>query len=163
MRTREGLFDNFWQQLAEGWQSLRASASRALTRFTPPREDDAGATEADGTRVPVHNRWGLLPADVSTDGNQIVVRLEVPGLDKQDLHIEVDDGDLLIQGEKRRESSRRHGRYHIRECAYGSFRRRIPLPAPVEEAGAKARYERGILTVELPRAAQQRERTIPVG
>ncbi|HFD81065.1 MAG TPA: Hsp20/alpha crystallin family protein, partial [Gammaproteobacteria bacterium] len=55
------------------------------------------------------------------------------------------------------------GRFHVIECAYGSFERAIPLPAEVDEQGARARYRRGVLTVRLPKKAGARKRRIEVG
>ena len=81
---------------------------------------------------------------------------------KQDFDIQVLDQYLVVRGEKQVERERSEGRYHVTECAYGSFERAIPLPEEVESAKAKASYKKGVLRVELPKSAASRRRTIHV-
>lgn len=126
--------------ISQLWQHV-TRAGRALTRFTDRDPDRARS----GVRV----SWGLLPVEISETDETLVVELEVPGLDKRDLSVEVDGRQLVIRGEKRSESSGRRGRYHVLECAYGSFCRVVPLPAPVSDEAASATYARGVLRVEL--------------
>ena len=144
MKTTDSLrggVSQLLQHLTEGWHHLRDRAGRALTRFTDHERD----SDRGGVRV----SWGLLPVDISETDHALIVELEVPGLDKSDLSVEVDGKQLVIRGEKRSESSGRSGRYHIHECAYGSFQRVVPLPVPVAGDTASASYERGVLRVEL--------------
>lgn len=71
---------------------------------------------------------------------------------------------LIVRGEKRSESEEQtRGRYR-RECYYGSFDRRIPLPAEVDPDQARAKFRKGVLTVTLPKTAEARRRVrrIPV-
>lgn len=58
---------------------------------------------------------------------------------------------LIVRGEKRVTREEMQGRWQITECAYGSFERAIPLPAPVDSDQASASYEQGVLRVELPK------------
>ena len=67
-----------------------------------------------------------------------------------------------MRGEKRVDREEKKARYHVVEVAYGRFERRLPLPCEVDPDHAKARYERGVLSVHLPRADQERRRQIPV-
>jgi len=104
----------------------------------------------------------VLAAELHDEDDRIVVRLEAPGMEKDDFDIEVNEQWLRVSGEKRVERQHSEVRYHIVECAYGRFERSIPLPEPVQSDGAKARYRCGVLTIELPRQAARRRRSIPV-
>jgi HSP20 family protein len=106
--------------------------------------------------------WGVLAAEVSDDGDKVVVRLEAPGMAKDDFDLQVMDGYLVVRGEKRLEREETKGRYHVTECAYGHFERAIPLPDEVDTAKASASYKRGVLRVELPKDASHRRAPIKV-
>jgi len=154
MNTLENLRSGLgrtWDALADGWRQLVEGASGALTRFVPVhREDDAGA-------VALHRSldWGLLAAEMREDDKQIVVRVEVPGMDEDDFDIEIQDDLLRISGQKQFRREQNQGSYHITECAYGRFQRVIPLPAPVREDKTRASYRRGILEVRLPKRSRK--------
>ncbi|SDH73906.1 HSP20 family protein [Pseudomonas benzenivorans] len=155
-----------WHSLGEGWRHLRERTSGALTRFTPSakgKTDKATPVPvaAGGNEFPSAN-WALLAGDLFEDADQFVVRLEVPGLDKQDLDIEVRSDVLIVRGEKRYEQESASGQYRIRQCAFGSFHRSIPLPAPVIAEKAAASYRNGVLRIELPKAEEARGRRIEV-
>lgn len=147
--------------LAEGWQHLRERATHALTRFSPTRQHGEVETVADQAMLE-GSRWGLLAADVEEQPDSVVVRLEAPGMEAEDFDISVDDNYLVVRGEKRARREQNQGRYHILECAYGSFERALQLPARVEESGARARYKRGVLTITLPKHAHAQRRRINI-
>lgn len=85
-------------------------------------------------------------------------------MEKDGLDIEIQGETLVVQGEKRFERESTEGRYRVLQCAYGSFRRVIPLPAAVVADQAKASYRNGVLKVELPKveAGKPRRQTIRV-
>ncbi|QVM88953.1 Hsp20/alpha crystallin family protein [Pseudomonas lalucatii] len=112
-------------------------------------------------RFPSSN-WALLAGDLYEDADKFVVRLEVPGLNKQDLDVEVRSDVLVVRGEKRYEQESTSGRYRIRQCAFGSFHRSIPLPLPVIADRTAASYRNGVLRIELPKAEHARGRRIEV-
>ncbi len=157
---RNGL-QRAWNQLGEGWRELRQRAGHALTRFRPRGGGQELETAADQF-VARAARWGLLAAEVHEDGDQVVVRLEAPGMEAEDFDVSVDDDLLVVRGEKRAGHQRREGNYTLLECAYGWFERAIPLPAPVDQSRARARYRRGVLEIELPKAELARRRLIEV-
>ena len=155
MSMRENLaasVGDFWQQLSTGWQQLRDRADRALTRFTSGRNGEQ--REVVG--------WGLLPVNLEESAERLRITLEVPGMDRENFTIEVQGDQLVVRGEKRHERHSRHGHYHLQECAYGSFTRIVPLPAPVNESGAEASYRRGVLTVELPKRTSGHRRRVSI-
>lgn len=157
---REGL-QNLWDHIAEGWQQLRESAGAALTRFKPVAHQDNLQTAQDIAQLG-GSRWALLTVDMEESADALSVRLEIPGMQADDFDISVIEGQLVIRGEKQAAREHKTGRYHIMECAYGSFERTIPLPVAVDESRAKARYKRGVLTVSLPKDQQHQRRRIEV-
>ena len=135
------------ESLAEGWRELRARAGGALTRFRPTR--DAGHVEE---HLPAMGRWAFIAADVFDDDRSLVVRLEVPGMRRDDFNIELIGDTLSVQGEKRFDRESKRGGYQIVQCAYGSFRRDIRLPVAVRPDRAEASYRDGVLRIVLPKA-----------
>lgn len=161
---RHGL-SSFWDSVAEGWQHLRQSASTALTGFKPSAQTNLPVrNEVDDAFYLPAGSWAMVGGDVFEDDKRIVVRLEVPGMDKNDMDVEVQGDTLVVRGEKRFERENSEGRYRVLQCAYGSFRREVPLAVDVLADQAKASYKNGVLRVELPKAqtAQQRVRTVKV-
>lgn len=161
---KQGL-SSFWDSVAEGWQHLRQSASSAITGFKPSAQTNLPAkSDIDDAFFIPSRGWSMLGGNLFEDEQRIVVRLEVPGLDKNDLDIEVQDNTLIVHGEKRFEREETEGRYRVLQCAYGSFRRVMPLPAAVKPDMAKASYKNGVLRVELPKLemSEPQKRTIKV-
>jgi HSP20 family protein len=155
------LLDN----LADGWRHLTQSAAGALTRFRAGEKTELPESESvdDVSYLPPRG-WAMLGGDVFEDETRLVVRLEVPGMEKQDMEIEVRDDALVVSGEKRFERESTEGRWRVMQCAYGSFHRVVPLPARVLADQARASYKNGVLRVELPKATPGKPRpvTIPV-
>ena len=150
-----------WQSLGEGWQKLREGAEHAMTRFRPfARQQDLETWEDQVIRN--SSDWGLVAAEVLEDEREITVRLEVPGMEDDNFDLSVIEDFLVVRGEKRVQSDRQEGRFHVMECAYGMFERAIPLPAEVDGSAASARYRRGVLTVSLPKQERALGRRIPV-
>jgi HSP20 family protein len=100
----------------------------------------------------------MLGGELFEDDKRVVGRLEVPGLNKDDLDVEVQGDALVVHGEKRFEREDTTGRYRVLQCAYGNFRRVVPLPAEVLSEQAKASYKNGVLRVELPKAQTDKPR-----
>lgn len=150
-----------WASLSEGWRELRERASGALTRFR--RDEGAASREPLSALDRIGSAdWGLMAADVRLDEDRVVVRLEAPGMNREDLHIDVDRDRLSVWGEKRVDSETREGDYHLVQCAYGSFRRELALPLPVDAEQAAASYRDGVLRIEIPRLERGRGRRIAV-
>lgn len=155
---RQGL-SQAWESLAEGWQHLKERATGAVTPFRA--QPSESPRDESGRPIPLM-AWGYLGVDVLDDDQQLVVRLEAPGMRKEDFDIQVEDDVLVIRGEKRLEREEQQARYRVIQCAYGSFTRVVPLPAPVQADGAQAAYRDGVLRVTLPKAEMARVRRISV-
>jgi HSP20 family protein len=95
--------------------------------------------------------------------NNLVVRAELPGMDKDDVRVELTDDGLVIEGERRREHEERLEGGYRSEIEYGRFYRLIPLPEGVNIDQSKAQMNNGVLEVAIPMAeARRRHRSIPV-
>jgi HSP20 family protein len=94
---------------------------------------------------------GFSPAaEIVKDGDDAVVRLELPGVDvEKDVNVEVDKGRLVIHGERRDEHAEEKNGRSLREIRYGSFRRSFQLPAHVTSEAIAASYDAGVLTVRV--------------
>src|SRR6185437_13537293 len=94
---------------------------------------------------------GFKPAaEIVKDGDDAIVRLELPGVDvDNDVNVEVDRGRLVIHGEHRDERSEEENGRTLREIRYGSFRRSFQLPAHVTGDAITASYDAGVLTVRV--------------
>src|SRR5574341_779026 len=102
-----------------------------------------------------HSHAWRPPTDVMEDQNQIIVLVEVAGMQGADFHVSLSNQRLTISGVRAaREPA--HSAYNQLEIRYGDFRTDVILPWPVEEGKINARYEDGFLRVELPRAAPHR-------
>lgn len=141
-----------WASLTEGWRDLRRRAGGALTRFR--RKDATGRADDAG--------WGLVSADLRVEDDRIVVRMELPGMNREDLQIDIDGDQLSVSGEKHLEQESGDGSYRLVQCAYGSFRRDLILPHAVDAQHTRARYRNGVLRIEIPRASSDHGRRIPV-
>lgn len=158
-QLRTGL-SRAWNHLAEGWRELTERASDALTRFQPPSKRPLERGEDDVLSMSA--RWGLLPAEMSVDDDAVRVSLEIPGMEADGFDIQVIGDCLVVRGERRFAREQHRGRVFFVERAYGSFERAMQLPVPVDDARAEARYDRGVLTLTLPRSDRSRARRIDV-
>ena len=145
-----------WSALLSGWRKLYPCTAGALTRFNPHPKKGEPQTADDQEIALRSSDWGLLAAELFDADDKIIVRLEAPGMERDDFDLQVVDDCLMIRGRKVVEREHSEGRYYFCECAYGSFERAIPLPAAVEVNRAKATYERGVLRVELPKIEEKR-------
>jgi HSP20 family protein len=88
-------------------------------------------------------------------GDKLVIRADVPGVRKDDLHVEVDDGVLTLSGERRSENEENRDGYYRSERSYGQFQRSIALPDGIEADQCQASFNDGVLEVTLPAPKQQ--------
>ena len=95
--------------------------------------------------------------------NNLVVRADLPGLNKDDVKVEMTDDGLVIQGERKRESEEKGEGWYRSERSYGQFYRLIPLPEGVNAEQAKASFDNGVLEVSAPiPESHRRRRSIPI-
>lgn len=95
------------------------------------------------------------PADLHTEGTDVVIRLELPGIDvEKDVTIQVHEGRLIINGERHNAREDTTGNTLVREMRYGSFRREFALPDGVAADEVSAGYDAGVLTVRVANVAK---------
>jgi HSP20 family protein len=106
---------------------------------------------------------GVFPAiNVTETGEAVFVRAELPGIKPDDLDITVEGDTLTIAGEREMPAEAQKVSYHRREREWGTFRRCFTLPTRVDAGKVQARYLDGILTIELPKAAEMRPKQITI-
>ena len=147
-----------WDNLAEGWHELLSRSGNALTRFTHRKADESD----DGADLSLLPSWSLLAGELEETGKDVVVRVELPGMDKDNCSITIEGNVLHLSGEKRFERETTDSTYHLMERAYGAFRRSVQLPAAVIADKAQASYKDGILRIELPKETPAKPRVIEV-
>jgi HSP20 family protein len=151
-----------WENLSEGWRELLSHSSDALTQFTRDKAEETPEGGVPATPLVEFPRWSLLAGEVEETGKEVMVRVEVPGMEKEDCRITIEGNMLHLSGEKRFERETHDSTYHVMERAYGAFRRSIPLPRNVDIDKAEASYKNGVLTVRLPKSGGDASRSIPV-
>jgi len=144
----------------------------AISRWDPFRDlsvlqdrmnrlfDDAGrgwrTDGADATTT-----WS--PAvDIFETENEIVVKAELPGVDRKDISLNLENNVLTLKGERKFEKETKEENYHRIERAYGGFSRAFSIPATVDEEKIRADYRDGILSIALPKKEQVRPKQIRI-
>jgi HSP20 family protein len=123
------LFDEAFKQRSGGGQTQR----RIDTGVMSPRMD-------------IHE---------NAEANQVTATFELPGLKKEDVHIDYHNGRLTIGGETKSVSESDSRGYAVRERRYGKFRRTLQLPEGIKDNEIKAGMENGVLTVTFPKSAPE--------
>jgi HSP20 family protein len=100
--------------------------------------------------------------DVYAEGSDIVIKAELPGMEKKDIEVNLSNHLLTLKGEKRREEKTKEEDYFCRERAFGSFSRALELPADVQGEKVKASFKYGVLEIRLPVAQGAKAKTIQI-
>ncbi len=89
--------------------------------------------------------------DVKENEKEIIVKADLPGMDEKDINLTIHNGVLSLRGEKKSEHTDERENYHVMERSYGSFQRSIRLPETIDDDKAEARFDKGVLTITLPK------------
>jgi HSP20 family protein len=144
----------------------------ALVRFEPFRELTSFQNEVArvfdqvwGTPVDTAAKAGAWapPLDVWETDDEIVLALDLPGVTKDQISVELDGRQLTITGERAAESREESDRYYRVERRFGAFARSVTLPKGVHEAGINADFRDGVLEIHVPKPEEQKPRRIEVG
>jgi HSP20 family protein len=100
--------------------------------------------------------------ELADTDNSIMVKAMVPGVSKENLHLDITDDSLTLRGEIKEEEKTEGKRFHRREWRYGAFARTIPLPTAVKADQAKAQLKEGVLTITLPKGEHAKMKQIPI-
>ena len=146
-----GLFDDF-----------RAEMDKMMERFFGDT-----ATTATKTGFPSLMTVGAVrPAiDITENDKAITLTAEIPGMSEEEVDLSVADGMLTLKGEKTVSHESKQDRSVVIERNYGSFYRSFPIPDRVDQSAIDAKYEKGVLTVTMPKKPGQEttERKIKIG
>ncbi len=105
----------------------------------------------------------VTPAlDVYEEKDEIIVKAELPGMDKNEIEIEIADSELILKGEKKKEEKVEEKNYYRCERSHGAFRRSVELPRDVQADKIKATFKNGILEVRLPKTEKAKAKDIKV-
>lgn len=146
MEQMDRLFSDFI-----GYSPLSRSRSQGLAPSLQNLTGGAGAGMA--------NLW-YPQIEVSERGGNLVVCADLPGMKKEDVHLEVRDDYLVLEGERRQENEQNEGGWYRSERSYGRFYRTVPLPEGASPDQVKANFRDGVLevTIPLPRREEQQQR-----
>jgi len=126
----------------------------AFGRFLAPNGVGGADTQSFDFRGPA--------VDLYEDKDGVTVQAELPGLKKEDIHVNLADGYLTISGERKQEKKQEGAESHRAERYHGRFQRVISLPAEVDAEKIKASYTDGILTVTLPKTEKAKPKQIQI-
>ena len=145
--------------------------SRDLFSFSPfammrrlTEEMDRAFSSSFGLSRPGESGMWSPAVDVRERNGNLEISAELPGLNKDDVHVECTDEGIILEGEKKHEQESKEGGWHRTERSYGRFYRMIPLPEGADSDKAKAEFKDGVLQVRVPIAEEKRKsRQIPIG
>jgi len=100
--------------------------------------------------------------DVMETDEEFQIRAELPGVEKKDVKLSVENGVLLISGHREQEKEEKGKRYHKIERAYGNFARSFTVPEAVDAEKVTAEFKNGLLNVRLPKSEKARPKSIEV-
>jgi HSP20 family protein len=138
-----------------------------LTRIDPFRElasffetfSDVNGTAREqstfGTFTP--------PVDVYEDEHNLVLKLEIPGMNEEDLKVSLENSTLTVTGERKFEKEEKEENFHRIERRYGTFTRTFRLPTTVDTENVDAGYDKGVLKIKLAKRAEAKPKQIKVG
>jgi HSP20 family protein len=130
-----------------------------MRRFT---EDMDRMFSGFGTAMPEMGAWAP-PVEVRESDGNLIISAELPGLNKEDVRVEVNNDSVVIQGERKREWDEEKGGVHRTERSYGMFYRSIPLPEGVKTDQVKAQFNNGVLEIQAPiPEASRKTRQVPI-
>jgi HSP20 family protein len=144
-----------------------------LVRWDPFRELEEVSSRLNrlfnqpfGRRLP-EDEGSLLaewaPAiDVQETEGEYLIKADLPEVKKEDVRVELQDGMICLQGERRQEKEEKGKKFHRIERAYGRFERRLALPSEVDAQRVAAEFKDGVLRVHLPKSASVKPKSVEV-
>ena len=132
--------------------SLRREVDRLFNEFFPSFEEE-------GERSP--SLWSPR-VDLSETDDTYMISMDLPGMSREDVKIELRDNKLTVSGERREEKEEEERDYRRVERSYGRFYRSFQLPSAAAEKDVKARLDNGVLRIEVPKAEEHKPRRIEI-
>jgi HSP20 family protein len=142
----------------------------AIVRWDPVRELDSLQSDMNrlfdgffgGAANDQHRRW--IPAmDLVETEDHLVLRADLPGIEEDDVDIEVKDGLLTVSGERKSEHEEKSEGFYRVERAFGSFSRSLTLPQGIDTDSISADFDRGVLEVKIPKPEERKPTRVQIG
>ena len=140
-----------------------------LTRWDPFRElarlqeEMNRSLGEDRLQFRAGDSVGWTPAcDIYEDGEEIVVRAELAGVEPADVELRFENGVLTLKGERKLEKEERRENYHRLELSYGTFTRAFTMPATIDSEKIRAESKQGVLHIHLPKKPEAKPKSIQV-
>jgi len=102
-------------------------------------------------------RHFIPSTDVFARNGDLVVKIDLPGVDPKDIHVKVFEGELVVTGERKADKELREEGYYRKESTFGFFERHMSVPKGTKEADIKAEYDHGVLEIVMPRPSKAEE------
>jgi HSP20 family protein len=102
------------------------------------------------------------PVDVYEDEHNVVLKIEVPGIDEKDIDVRIENNTMTVHGERKFEQEEKEENYRRVERQYGSFTRTFTLPQTVDQENVQADYDKGVLKIKLSKKAEAKPKQIKV-
>jgi HSP20 family protein len=110
-------------------------------------------------RLKLAEREEVAPSmDIFTEGDDVVVKTELPGMKKEDIDVSLTKDTITISGEKKKEEKIEKKDYYSLERSYGSFKRLFSLPAEVQTEKASAKFKDGVLEIRIPKTEEAKKK-----
>jgi len=150
---------NPWQEM----EAMHNEMNRLFSQFSGMggfNSSEANYGSQTGANRDVNSGQWLLPMDVLETPQALTLRTSLPGVDPQDVHIEVKDNVLTVSAERRYEDQRAEGEHRWIEQQYGSFFRSVTLPKSADTEKIEARSYNGVLELTVPKRESTQPRRI---
>ena len=145
-------------------QLVRFNPTRNLVNLKSPMNhffDDFFCDLFRGERADLTRGWNPK-VDVFDEADQIVMKAELPGVDKDKITIDVNGRVLSVKGERISDDEVKEDNYYRRERSYGRFERSFTLPDETDSEKIRAEYKDGVLTLNIPKSASSKTKPITV-
>jgi HSP20 family protein len=137
------------------FRELASLQDRFNSLFENFSETSAKDQLAQGTFVP--------PVDIYEDEHNLVLKLEIPGMNEEDLNVSMENSTLTVSGDRKFEKEEKEENFHRIERRYGSFMRTFRLPNTIDGEKVEAGYDKGVLKITLAKRAEAKPKQIKIG
>jgi HSP20 family protein len=145
-----------WEPPFKGIEKLSDTLNRflatPLTLWERPTGLEESLTVAEWTPA----------VDIEENEKEYLVKVEIPEVKKENVKVLVEEGSLIIQGERRKEKEEKNAKFHRMERSYGSFLRTFTLPVDADDKKIAAEFEDGMLKVHLPKSEAAKPKAIEI-
>jgi HSP20 family protein len=147
--------------LVTGWESLR-ELSAMQDRMNRMNRLIREGYSAEGPEEALTTTTLAPPVDIYEDEHNIILKIEVPGIDEKDIDVSIQNNTLTVRGERKIEKEEKEANFRRVERQYGSFTRSFTLPSTVDPGQVSAQCDKGVLKISLAKKAEAKPKQIKV-